>query len=253
MRAFLLVAFGLGLGCTGILDKAEPLPPPVDVPAVAAAPALYEVVPDVDVVPVAGVTFATMRAGTTQGLGVDMTVVLVGPAPAVGGPQPVVGSARLTEATAEVSRLAPVRLQVPLPTSLAARALSPEDGAALAAIAEVQVAPEDAPPERRAPDGPGVGTGASRRGRGVGPGGPVAGGDPVVPADPPAPTGTPASFTTKYKEFPYDKEAVRATRAHDKLLPLAVAAGYRDVKVADTSRTCSAAYCIVHATGSGIK
>ncbi|GDX80888.1 hypothetical protein LBMAG42_26990 [Deltaproteobacteria bacterium] len=143
MRCFVAVGFGVGfgllLGCTGLINKEEE-PAIVEEAVVVAAPLLFEVTPDVESVPAAGVTFATMKAGTTQGMVVDMTVALVGPAPAVGGPQPVVGSARVTEVTADSARLVPLRLASPLPASVAARALAPEDSASLSALPEVAAA-----------------------------------------------------------------------------------------------------------------
>lgn len=182
MRSLFLVGVGFVLGCTGLLNKEED-PAIVEEAVVVVAPLLYEVTPDPDVLPTAGATFATVKAGTTQGMVVDMTVALVGPAPAVGGPQPVVGSARVTEVMAESARLVPLRLVSPLPASLAARALAPEDSAALSALPEVVAAEAVV-----TPGGPRKPGGRPGPWAGPGPGGGPAGGGPasselVIPAD----------------------------------------------------------------------
>ena len=54
-------------------------------------------------------------------------------------------------------------------------------------------------------------------------------------------------FWVKYQEFPYDKQEIRDARAHDKLLPDAVEAGFADVEVTKVNRTCSSLYCNVEA------
>lgn len=120
------------LACGGASEA--PAPPPVETPA---PPLLWEVVPDAGSTPSSAAPFATIEAGNTQGLLLDQTVTLVGPAPAVGGAQPIVGSARVTEVGPESARLVPLRLAKPLPASLAARPLAAEDQAALTAIPEV--------------------------------------------------------------------------------------------------------------------
>ncbi len=129
------------LACSGLMGGDEPLVPVVEpLPAEVVAPAviLWEVVADPDAVPAPLRAFASVKAGSTQGLIVDMTVALVGPAPAAGGPQPVVGSARVSDLTADGARLIPVRLVEELPPTMAARALAVDDQAALAAISEVK-------------------------------------------------------------------------------------------------------------------
>ena len=60
-------------------------------------------------------------------------------------------------------------------------------------------------------------------------------------------------FWVKYQEFPYDKQEVRDERAHDKLLPDAVEAGFADVEVSRVERTCSSLDCNVQAFGKGTK
>lgn len=173
MHLIVFAGFGMVFGCTGLINKEEE-PAIVADGVVAAAPLLFEVTPDPDVAPAAGVGFASIKAGTTQGMVVDMTVALIGPAPAVGGPQPVVGSARVSEVMAETARLIPLRLVSPLPASVAARALVPEDSAALSAIPEVAAAePVTLPGGPRKP----VGRPGPWAGPGPG-GGPAGSGEP---------------------------------------------------------------------------
>ena len=145
LSVFLLACGGLMNGDEAAVPAVEPLP----VAALVPVSTLWEVVPDPDAVPAPVRAFASVRAGSTQGLIVDMTVALVGPAPAAGGPQPVVGSARVSEVTADSARLIPVRLVEELPPTMAARALAVDDQTALAAIPEVK-------PGRRLGARPGV-------------------------------------------------------------------------------------------------
>lgn len=147
MRRLLLptLAFTLlsALACGGAGDVATPEPPPVE----PAAPTLWEVVPDADVTPVSTAPFATVKAGSGAGLTLDQTVTLVGPAPAAGGAQPVVGSARVTDVGTDSAKLVPLRLADPLPASLAARTLQPEDQDALTTLPAV---PATAPGNKKA-------------------------------------------------------------------------------------------------------
>lgn len=138
MRLTLLALGGFLLACSGLTPAPEAPPaPPVEVPPPPPAPVLYEVVVDPGA-PHPARAFATVKAGSNQGLMIDGMLTLVGPAPAVGGPQPVIGSARVTEITADSARLVPVRLADPMPSSVAARALTVEDQGALAALPEVK-------------------------------------------------------------------------------------------------------------------
>lgn len=132
LPVLLALSLVTALACGGASAPAEP--PPVEAPAVQV---LWEVVPDPGATPSSTAPFATIEAGNTQGLLLDQTVTLLGPAPAVGGAQPIVGSARVTEVGPESARLIPLRLAKPLPPSLAARPLAAEDQGALAAIPEV--------------------------------------------------------------------------------------------------------------------
>ncbi len=134
LSVFLLACGGLMNGDEAAVPAVEPLP----VAALVPVSTLWEVVPDPDAVPAPLRAFASVKAGSTQGLIVDMTLALVGPAPAAGGPQPVVGSARVSEVTADSARLIPVRLVDELPPTMAARALAVDDQTALAAIPEVK-------------------------------------------------------------------------------------------------------------------
>ena len=58
-------------------------------------------------------------------------------------------------------------------------------------------------------------------------------------------------FWVKYREFPFDKREVRDERAHDKLLPDAVEAGFADIEVTRVDRINALTACNAQAWGKG--
>jgi hypothetical protein len=147
VRAFLVVSGLAVLACSG----ADVIPAVQEQVVAPAPPSSWPVVVD------EGKTL--VKAGTSEGVALDATLVLLGPPLAGTDNRAVVGSARVAETWPDLARLEPIRLGEDAPE--AARAMQDGDAALLSAIPEVEKA------ERKLP--PGLAGGPLVRGRSTGP------------------------------------------------------------------------------------
>lgn len=115
------------LACGGVgVPEAPPPPLPPPVVEAPAPPPVWELTEDANQ--------TLVKAGTAQSLEIDATVVLLGPPLAGTEHRQVVGSARVAEIWPDLARVEPLRIKRDAPAPVAARALTPEDGAVVEAI-----------------------------------------------------------------------------------------------------------------------
>jgi hypothetical protein len=125
VRLLSLSIFVFSLACAGFGDTST-VAPPTPEPVAAAAPAVWDLTRQDGQ--------SLVKAGADQGLGIDGTIVLLGPPLAGTENRHIIGSARVVEVWPDLARVEPLRLDRDAGEPVAARALTPEDSAALDAI-----------------------------------------------------------------------------------------------------------------------